>query len=104
MNDQEPVVTPPTENAPVESTLVVADSRAPRGRGGRGGDRGGKGGGDRGGQRRGGRRTEKPRSEFDQKIIQLRRVARVVQELLTPALTDSERDSSDLRNSSNPDR
>ncbi len=43
-----------------------------RGRGGRGDDRGGKGRG------RPGRREEKPRSEFDQKIIQLRRVARVV--------------------------
>lgn len=67
-----------SENAPVESTLVDApDSRPQRGGGrGRGNDRGG---GDR--NRRGGpqrRREEKPRSEFDQKIIQLRRVARVV--------------------------
>lgn len=69
----------PTENAPVESTLVVDPKQAPRGRG-RGGERGGRGGqgrgGDRGGQRRGPRR-DAPKSEFDQKIIQLRRVSRV---------------------------
>lgn len=81
VNDQPPI-TPVTENAPVESTLVVADARNDRrGRAGagRGNTRGGKGGDTRGGgARRGGRRTEKPRSEFDQKIIQLRRVSRVV--------------------------
>ncbi len=59
-----------TVNAPVESTLVQ-EPRQERGRRGRG-DRG-----DRGGRGRP-RREEKPRSEFDQKIIQLRRVARVV--------------------------
>lgn len=59
-----------TVNAPVESTLVQ-EPREMRGRRGRG-DRG-----DRGGRGRP-RREEKPRSEFDQKIIQLRRVARVV--------------------------
>ncbi len=59
-----------TVNAPVESTLVQ-EPRQERGKRGRG-DRG-----DRGGRGRP-RREEKPRSEFDQKIIQLRRVARVV--------------------------
>lgn len=71
--------TPVTENVGVESTLVGAPDARPARAGGRG--RGGERGGDRG-NRRGGpqRRTrdEKPRSEFDQKIIQLRRVARVV--------------------------
>lgn len=72
---------PVTQNEGVESTLVDAPrtDRPARagGRGGRGGDRGGDRGNRRGGpQRRG--REEKPRSEFDQKIIQLRRVARVV--------------------------
>ena len=68
-----------TENAPVESTLVVPDVRPARqsGRGGgRGGDRGGRGGQRRGGPSRG--RRDAPKSEFDQKIIQLRRVSRVV--------------------------
>lgn len=68
-----------TENAPVESTLVVdtppAPSRAPHGRGRRN-DRNDRGGGRP--QRGRGRREDKPRSEFDQKIIQLRRVSRVV--------------------------
>lgn len=69
---------PVTQNEGVESTLVDAPRPARAGgRGGRGGDRGGDRGNRRGGpQRRG--REEKPRSEFDQKIIQLRRVARVV--------------------------
>ncbi|MBU6310660.1 30S ribosomal protein S5 [Patescibacteria group bacterium] len=61
---------PVTENPGVESTFA----EAPRERAGRGrGDRGDRG--RRGAPRR---REEKPRSEFDQKIIQLRRVARVV--------------------------
>lgn len=59
-------IPPVTENAPVESTLVQ-EPKADRK--GRGRDRG------RGRERR---REERPRSEFDQKIIQLRRVARVV--------------------------
>ncbi|MEK7530387.1 MAG: 30S ribosomal protein S5 [Patescibacteria group bacterium] len=70
-----PEVTVETPAAP-----VVEAPRESRGRG-RGGDRGGRGGdrGGRGGDRgRGRRREEKPRSEFDQKIIALRRVARVV--------------------------
>lgn len=58
---------PVTENPGVESTFVDAPrERVGRGRGERG---------RRGAPRR---REEKPRSEFDQKIIQLRRVARVV--------------------------
>lgn len=76
MTDEKTAV---TENAGVESTLVEAPGARPQRAGGRGrgGDRGGDRGGRRGGpQRRG--REEKPRSEFDQKIIQLRRVARVV--------------------------
>jgi len=68
-----------TENAPVESTLVPAvEPQRGRTRTGRGNERGGRGRGQsQGGQRRGGRR-DAPKSEFDQKIIQLRRVARVV--------------------------
>lgn len=60
-----------TENAGVESTLVEEprEAKRGRGRGERGNDRG------RRGPNR--RREEKPRSEFDQKIIQLRRVSRV---------------------------
>lgn len=60
-----------TQNAGVESTLVDAPREERRGRGRGRDDKGGR----RGSQRR---REEKPRSEFDQKIIQLRRVARVV--------------------------
>ena len=75
MTDEQTPTPEITENAPVESTLIETprDNRA-RGRG-RGNDRGGDRGGRRGPNRR---REEKPRSEFDQKIIQLRRVARVV--------------------------
>lgn len=75
-----------TENAPVESTFIPAPAAEKKGgnRGGPGGGRGGNGGGrgggrpggDRGGNRRGPRR-DAPKSEFDQKIIQLRRVSRV---------------------------
>ena len=82
---------PQDPNVPVVTEMPVAPAAeaargrpegASPGRGrGRGGDRGGRGGdrGGRGGDRgRGRRREEKPRSEFDQKIIALRRVARVV--------------------------
>lgn len=55
-----------TVNAPVESTFVE-ERRGPRGPRGRG----------RQGGRGKPRRSDAPRSEFDQKIIQLRRVARV---------------------------
>jgi small subunit ribosomal protein S5 len=71
MTDETPTA-PLTENAPVESTLVQAPQQERRDRGGRGRNDKNR----RGPQR--GRRDEKPRSEFDQKIIQLRRVARVV--------------------------
>lgn len=73
-DEQTPASAPAiTENAGIESTLVDAPRDARRGRG-RGGDRN-----DRGGRRGPSRRREeKPRSEFDQKIIQLRRVSRVV--------------------------
>ena len=75
-----PEVTPEiTVNAPVESVYVQEPqgARGPRA-GGRGGARGGGRGTDqRGGQRRNTRR-DAPKSEFDQKIIQLRRVSRVV--------------------------
>lgn len=71
MTDETPTA-PISENAGVESTLVEAPREEKRGRG-RGGDRNDR---SRRGPNR--RREEKPRSEFDQKIIQLRRVARVV--------------------------
>lgn len=74
MTDETPTVGDVTENAGVESTLVDAPQKERRPRGGRG-ERGSDRGGRRGPNRR---REEKPRSEFDQKIIQLRRVARVV--------------------------
>lgn len=77
-----------TENM-VHTTPTEAQTSAPvaapaaqttvdnRGRGGRGGDRGGRGGrGGRPGQSRGPREARK--SEFDQKMINIRRVARVV--------------------------
>lgn len=50
-------------------------SRPPRGGGGAGGKKGGKGGGN---SAPGGKRMERYRPEFDQKIIDIRRVARVV--------------------------
>lgn len=58
--------------APVQPAAPTA--RPPRG-GQRGGDR--RGGGNRG-PRRGGQREDRPRSEFDQKMIGIRRVARVM--------------------------
>ncbi len=72
MTDETPTA-PISENVGIESTLVDAPRAARRGRGrdDRGGDKGGRRGPNR-------RREEKPRSEFDQKIIQLRRVSRVV--------------------------
>ncbi len=47
-------------------------------RGGRSGDRGGDRGGNRRPPRRNARRTERPRQEFEQKIISIRRVTRVM--------------------------
>jgi len=74
-----PEVTVPVEPAPIPAAPVPA-AEAPRGgRGGFGG-RGGRGGGQfggrggRGGNRRGG---ERPKSEFDQKVLELARVSRV---------------------------
>ena len=61
--------------APAAAPAAPRDARGPRGR------RGPQGGGgrDRGGNRRGGgKRDDRPRSEFDQKTLLLRRVARVV--------------------------
>lgn len=62
---------------PAEAAVVPA-SAAPRGRNQRGGNRGkdGQRGGGRGQGNRG--RTERQKSEFDQKMINIRRVARVV--------------------------
>lgn len=77
MIDEQNTPTPETnvDSAPVEA---AAPSGAPRG-GRFGGRRGSQGGGrDRGGNRRsGGKREERQRSEFDQKTLLLRRVARV---------------------------
>ncbi len=69
--------TTPTD-APA-ATPSTADASATTGRGPRGGGRGG----DRGGNnnrrpRRNTRRTERPRQEFEQKIISIRRVTRVM--------------------------
>lgn len=69
-----------------QKTAATADAPAVRGtqgdrRGSRGPRRGGAGGDDRRNQRRprrGGRREERVRSEFDQKIIGIRRVTRVM--------------------------
>ncbi len=67
----------PTEGAPVaEATAAPADTKGPRGRGGRG--RGERGPGGRGQGPRGGNRPERQKSEFDQKMINIRRVTRVV--------------------------
>lgn len=68
----------PVAEAPVTDT-PVAGATAPVARPDfrqRGGDRGGRGG--RRDNRRGPRRNERPKSEFDQKIVSLRRVTRVV--------------------------
>lgn len=73
--------TPVTDAAPETAAPVGAPAGAPRDtRGGPRGRRGPQGGGgrDRGGNRRpGGKREDRPRSEFDQKTLLLRRVARV---------------------------
>lgn len=72
-----------TENTGTETTVAVEAAApqarpAPRG-GARGGDRDRRGGGgQRGGPRRGGPRPERERSEFSQKMIGIRRVARVM--------------------------
>ncbi len=87
------VITPSTAiegevNIPIDSVEVIPTApivdpvapQAPRGRGGFGGGRGGRGGGQfggrggRGGMRRGG---DRPKSEFDQKVLEIARVSRV---------------------------
>lgn len=65
------VVAETTGAAPEVSTAPAADAAAPRGRGG---ERRGRTGRDR----RPSSRPARPRSEFDQKMINIRRVARVV--------------------------
>lgn len=59
-----------------QSDAPAAPAHSPRG--GRGGDRGGDRGGNRRPPRRNARRTERPRQEFEQKIISIRRVTRVM--------------------------
>ena len=75
MEEEQAVVADAVVEVPVEAALPVADKpvdrRPPRGQGGR--DR--RGGGDRRGGRRGG---DERRSEFAQKLIGIRRVARVM--------------------------
>ena len=76
------IVETPAEDAVVEATAEVpaevttptapADTRAPRTRGGDRGRRGGRGG------RQGGRPREARKSEYEQKMINIRRVARVI--------------------------
>lgn len=79
------VVEPETAPAPIAPTAPsrgpVTGTRLPAGRqGGFGGGRGGRGGGQfggrggRGGMRRGG---DRPKSEFDQKVLEIARVSRV---------------------------
>lgn len=76
-------VVPETAAAPVPATTDApagAPSRPGRfpSRGGRGGDAGGDNKRNPRRERRGGRREERVRSEFDQKIISIRRVTRVM--------------------------
>jgi small subunit ribosomal protein S5 len=78
-NTTTPIVAVPTPEQAVSSAPARgfdqrgANRRGPAGQGGQGGRRGGPGGG---ANRRGGREA-RPRPEFDQKIIDIRRVARV---------------------------
>ena len=75
-----PVEVPAEVQVPVAAPTVPMPSRGPAGRGGFGGGRGGRGGGQfggrggRGGMRRGG---DRPKSEFDQKVLEIARVSRV---------------------------
>lgn len=71
MSDEQNKVAEDTQGA-VPAAPEARDARGPRGRRPQGGNR------DRGGNRRGGgKREERQRSEFDQKTLLLRRVARV---------------------------
>ena len=75
-----PSITVPGTPASSPSTTPVAPAPAPyqRGRGGFGGQRGGGGfGGGRGGRRPGGRGGFAPKSEYDQKVLDIARVSRV---------------------------
>jgi len=67
------IPTKPTPVAPVVTPVVAVVPKAREERGGRGGGRGGRGGG-----RQPRRRDARAKPEFDQKIISLRRVTRVV--------------------------
>ena len=80
MTDEQNTAEPIVDATPEVAAPAGAPAGAPRDmRGGPRGRRGPQGGGrDRGGNRRpGGKRDERPRSEFDQKTLLLRRVARV---------------------------
>ncbi|MHB1330432.1 MAG: 30S ribosomal protein S5 [Minisyncoccota bacterium] len=69
----------PTVATPATPATPVATDPKNAGRGARGDNRGGNRGGGRGrDNRRGPRRDTRPKSEFDQKIVSLRRVTRVV--------------------------
>ncbi|MES2203024.1 MAG: 30S ribosomal protein S5 [Patescibacteria group bacterium] len=76
MQDAEQKVIAPETPAPEVSSAPVAAPTADAPRAGRGGDR--RGGRPGGRERRGPSRTARPRSEFDTKMINIRRVARVV--------------------------
>lgn len=68
---------PADVEVPIAPIIDPVAPQAPRGRGGFGGGRGGRGGGQfggRGGMRRGG---DRPKSEFDQKVLEIARVSRV---------------------------
>ncbi len=75
-----PDYVPTDVEVPVAPIIDPVAPQAPRGRGGFGGGRGGRGGGQfggrggRGGMRRGG---DRPKSEFDQKVLEIARVSRV---------------------------
>jgi small subunit ribosomal protein S5 len=71
--------TTPTSNTDKEGARVsrYGDPRARAGQGG-GFTRGGRGGNDKRGGKHSGKRGERPKPEFDQKIISIRRVTRVV--------------------------
>jgi small subunit ribosomal protein S5 len=75
MTDTTPTVAAPSAAAPVPPAGDVQDTRR---QGGRGGSPDRRGGGGRNPRRSGGRRDDRPRSEYDQKMLSVRRVARVM--------------------------
>ncbi len=75
MTDEQTTPVEETTAPVAEAPAAAPERRAPRGRGG---DRRGGGGGDRGGRPSRGQKREAPRSEFDQRTILVRRVARVI--------------------------